>query len=330
MKSIKLYIQMICLAVVFTNCGKAELKAAVPESEPEKKKDFKVVGYVFANSDLAAVAATIDFSKLTHLNIAFINPDAKGVFAPVNGLPELVKKAHSNNVKVLSALAGGDPPQYLKDLLRPEKRAVLVDGLMQLTRTYNLDGIDVDLEGDFVNADYEAFVVALSAGLKAEAKLMTAAVATWNSAAYTDKAIKLFDFINMMSYDQTGPWRKDNPGPHSTYEAAEIDFAHWNVNRSIPANKLVLGLPFYAYGFGPDIQESLTYGELVTRYPGTEKEDFWVVSGKGSFFYNGMPTIKKKVELALKKKMAGVMIWHVSGDAQGPLSLLTAINDTVK
>lgn len=330
MKSIKLYARLICLAVLFTNCGKAEVKASAAEQEPQKIKDFKVVGYVFANSNLAAVAATIDFSKLTHLNVAFINPDANGVFAPVNGLSELVKKAHGNNVKVLSALAGGDPPPYLKDLLRPEKRAGLVDGLIQLTRTYNLDGIDVDLEGDFVNSDYEAFVVALSAGLKAEAKLMTAAVATWNSAAYSDKAIKLFDFINVMSYDQTGPWRKDNPGPHSTYEAAEIDFTHWNVARSIPANQLVLGLPFYAYGFGADIQESITYGELLAAYPGTEKEDFWVVPGKGTFFYNGMPTIKKKVGLALKKKMGGVMIWQISGDAQGPLSLLTAINDTVK
>lgn len=330
MKSIKLYIPLICLVLLFTNCGKAEVKPAMPEPQGQGKKDFKVVGYVFANSNLAAVAATIDFNKLTHLNVAFINPDANGVFAPVDGLSELVKKAHSNNVKVLSALAGGDPPPYLKDLLKAEKRTVLVDGLIQLTRTYNLDGIDVDLEGDFVNADYEAFVVALSAGLKAEAKLMTAAVATWNSAAYSDKAIQLFDFINIMSYDQTGPWRKDNPGPHATYEAAEAEFAHWNVKRSMPAHKLILGLPFYGYGFGPDIQESITFGELVATYPGTEKEDFWVVSGKGSFFYNGIPTIKKKVELALKKKMGGVMIWQIAGDAKGSYSLLTAINDTVK
>lgn len=330
MKNIKVFIHLFFLSLLFIGCGKTASMASEQEKDQVIKKDFKVVGYVFAASNLDAAAEKIDFSKITHLNIAFINPDAAGVFAPVSGLISLVKKAHENNVKVLAALAGGDPPPHLKDLIKPAARKMLVDGLLLLTQTYGLDGIDVDLEGDFVNGDFEGFVTDLSAALKKENKLMTAAVATWNSAAYSDKAIRLFDLINIMSYDQTGPWRKDNPGPHSTYEAAEADFNHWHITRSIAANKLVLGLPFYAYGFGADIPESMSYGELVSTYPGTQQEDFWVVSGKGTFFYNGIPTIRKKVAFALKNKMGGVMIWQILGDAQGQYSLLAAINSEIK
>lgn len=331
MKHIKLFFQLICFSLMLTGCSKTPVKAAAPETkkeEPQKEepKHFKVIGYLFAGGDLLAASAKIDLSKITHLNIAFINPDASGAFAPVAGLAELVKKAHQQQVKVIAAIAGGDPPQYLKEMLKPDRRKTLIDGLIQLTRTYNLDGIDVDLEGDFVNENYEAFVVDLSAALKKESKLMTAAVATWNSAAYSSKAIVLFDLINIMSYDQTGPWRKDKPGPHSTYEAAETDFNHWNVSRAIPAERLVLGLPFYAYGFGTDIPESLTYGEIILRYPGAEKVDLWELPGKGTFYYNGWPTIKKKLSYALQMKAGGVMIWQLLGDAQGDLSLLTAIH----
>ncbi|RZL18938.1 MAG: hypothetical protein EOO89_04800, partial [Pedobacter sp.] len=320
MRKAKFLLRLVLLAMLMTGCNKKNVKAT--ESGPQDtKSDFKVVGYMFADGDLLAKSAKVDFSKITHLIIAFINPDAAGNFAPISGLQALAKKAHDNNVKILSALAGGNPPQHLKELIKPANRRKLVEALTQLTRTYDLDGIDVDLEGDFVNEHYEAFVVDLSAALKKEGKIMTAAVATWNSAAYSNKAIALFDLINIMSYDQTGPWRKDQPGPHSTYEAAETDFAHWNINRGIAAEKLVLGLPFYAYGFGSDIREDMSYGELVAAYPGSEKVDQWELPGKGTFYYNGLPTIQKKVAYAIKKKAGGVMIWQLLGDATGELSL---------
>lgn len=324
------FVKLLFLAVVLSGCGKSNAAAGEPEAEQGVRKDFKVVGYMFASGDLLAASAKIDFSKITHLNIAFINPDASGSFAPVNGLQELVKKAHDHQVKVLSALGGGNPPQHLKDLIKPAKKKILIDALVQLVKTYNLDGLDVDLEGDFVNGDYEGFMLDLSAALKKESKLMTAAVATWNSAAYSDKAIALLDLVNIMSYDHTGPWRKDQPGPHATYEQAEADFGHWNTVRSIPSEKLILGLPFYAYGFGPDIQESINYGDLASLYPGSEKTDSWELPGKGTYYYNGLPTIKKKVAYALQKKAGGVMIWQLMGDATGELSLLKAINDGMK
>jgi chitinase len=330
MKKLKLILLIICVSLELTACSKSEAVLPVIDSVVTKKKDFKVIGYLFARGDLLALSEQTDYSKITHLNIAFINPDSSGAFAAVPNLQILVKKAHDNGVKVISALGGGNPPAYLKDYLKPEKRKILIDGLMQLLKSNELDGVDVDLEGEFVNENYEAFVTELSARLQAEKKIMTAAVATWNSPAYSDKALALFDLINIMSYDHTGPWRKDQPGPHSTYAQALEDYSHWNTNRKIPSARLILGLPFYAYGFGTDIREDMNYGELVATYPGAEKLDQMELPGKGTFYYNGMPTIKKKVAYAIQNKMGGVMIWQLAGDAKGELSLLNVIHNEIK
>ncbi len=55
-----------------------------------------------------------------------------------------------------------------------------------------------------------------------------------------------------MSYDHTGPWRPEKPGPHAPYEEAQAALAYFGVDRKIPKDKLVLGVPFYGYGFGPE------------------------------------------------------------------------------
>ena len=46
-------------------------------------------------------------------------------------------------------------------------------------------------------------------------------------------------------------------------------------------------------------------------------------------YYNGMPTIERKTELAMDKA-SGVMIWQVLGDAQGKKSLIKRINKIAK
>ena len=46
-------------------------------------------------------------------------------------------------------------------------------------------------------------------------------------------------------------------------------------------------------------------------------------------YYNGIPTIARKTELAMDKA-SGVMIWQVLGDARGKKSLLKRINKVAK
>lgn len=325
---LKIIFNLWLVLLALTSCSKA--KSAV-DIEPENNAGkFKVVGYMFAYGDLDVAAAKLDFDKITHLNVAFINPDETGKFTAPEGLVGVINRAHAKNVKVLFSLAGADAPAHLKELIKPVNMPNLVNNMADFVQLYNLDGIDVDLEGDFINQNYEAFIVALHAKLNPKNKLLTAAVATWNGNDISDKALALFDFINIMAYDHTGPWNKSIPGPHSSYEGAVKDYNYWFTNRKMLADKLVLGVPFYGHGFGNDIKDSYTYREIVATYPGAQLLDVFEVPQKGTIYYNGIPTIRRKVDFVNEKKAGGIMIWQLFGDADGEHSLLSVIHQTKK
>jgi GH18 family chitinase len=138
--------------------------------------------------------------------------------------------------------------------------------------------------------------------------------------------------MNVMSYDRTGPWRPEKPGPHSTYAHAEEDLAYFTNQRNIPKEKLTLGVPFYGYGYGPEITSkaiSMDYNQIVATYKGAERVDEWKMPDGKMLYYNGIPTIKMKTALA-SSRASGIMIWQVLGDAPRKKSLLRAISDSAK
>jgi GH18 family chitinase len=291
---------------------------------------FKVVGYYSLRS---AMEGTKDapFKRLTHINLWFLNPDTLGNFTQdLSALQPFITKAHRKNVKVLFSIGGGSKhPQYRK-LLQDEHRALFISNLMAVALKSNVDGIDVDLEGSDIDENYEKFIVELATALRAHNKLITAAIAVYYKDQLTDNALSQYDFMNVMSYDRTGPWRPEKPGPHSAYEHAVEDLEYFSTVRNIPKEKLTLGVPFYGYGYGPELTSpaiSMNFGEIVSSYKGSEKVDEWKRSDGKIIYYNGIPTIRKKTQLA-KEKAGGVMIWQVRGDAKGSKSLLRTINKT--
>ena len=308
-------------------CSKNDTKANTG-TDPVKGS-FHVVGYIPRGVDLSGQATLPDFGKITHLNIAFMNPDSTGVFPVDAGVNTLTALAHAKGVSVLLSIGGGNPPGYLKNLLSGSHQAALVQALVALTAQVGCDGIDVDLEGDFIDGNYESFVKSLATALRAKKKLMTAAIATAYADSYTNTALAQFDFVNIMSYDKTGPWNPANPGPHAPYSMAVDDLAYWTGARGLAVAKVTLGLPFYGYGFGTNAPESMSYGDIVSQYPAAWNSDQLTVAGGGIVYYNGAATIKAKTTLALQKA-GGVMIWQLLQDAVGEKSLLTAIDSVIK
>lgn len=289
---------------------------------------FRVVGYIRNQRRVATTIKNLDLSKVTHLNIAFVNPDSAGNFLVTPGLKDITALAHKNGVKVLLSIGGGTPHKALPGFLYGDKQAAFIATLVQLTADYGADGVDVDLEGGLIDKNYEGFVLKLAASLKAKNKLITAAIATVYADNYSDKALAQFDFINVMCYDKTGPWNPKKPGPHAPYDMAADDMTYWNNKRGIAKEKLTLGVPFYGYGFGDNAPESIAYQQIVDQYPGAEDADEVKVAGGGTIYYNGAATIKAKTQLALKSA-GGIMIWQLLQDAKGERSLLGLINRTI-
>ncbi len=305
------------------------LSSCTKSQSANDKSTFKIVGYYSLKSAMTDSLKNVPFDELTHINLWFLNPDTLGNFMEsFSTLAPFINQAHSKNVKVLASIGGGSSHPYYHFLLKDDKRQMFINNLIYLVIKYNLDGIDVDLEGSDIDENYESFVVDLSAALKAKNKLITAAIAVYYKDALSDKALARYDFVNIMSYDRTGPWQPEKPGPHSTYANAVEDLEYFGVERNIPKERMTLGVPFYGYGFGPQLTSpaiSMDYRQIITDFPEAESADEFNMPGGKILYYNGINTIKQKTALA-KEKASGIMIWQVQGDAGGAHSLLQAIN----
>ena len=318
----------------------------------------KVVGYIPASKGLRAVTDRTDFTKLTHLNLAFANPNAAGVL--LNGrnpvcmdgatgadIDYVVSRAHAAGVKVLVSVAGGVVPTRecgtdWASMLTPARRGTIVNNLLQFVNTFNLDGIDIDIEGGLLDGadragNYTPFIQALRSGL-ASGKLLTAATASYVGGMVPVSSFPYFDFITLMSYDTVGPGWGTAGAEHSTLAKAESDIALW-VDRNLPKEKIILGVPFYGYGFGGfdrDLEDGVNgsgyaFSEIVGLSASNSQNDLIGVACAGCSYitYNGIPTIRAKTRLALAQT-GGVMIWELAHDGAGAYSLLNVIDTEIR
>ena len=243
----KLRVNLLLLAIVL-------LSSSVKGQPAKDKSKFKVVGYYSLQSAMTDTLSKVPFDKVTHINLWFLNPDTMGNFTQdFSLLQPFINAAHAKNVKLLASIGGGSAHPYYHALLMDDKRATFIANLISVVTKYNLDGIDVDLEGGDIDENYEKFVVDLASALRSKNKMITAAIAVYYKDKLSDKALAQYDFVNVMSYDRTGSWRPEKPGPHSTYAHAVEDLDYFGIERKIPKEKIVLGVPFYGYGFGPEL-----------------------------------------------------------------------------
>ena len=292
--------------------------------------ESKVVAYVPNWVDLEALAESIDYAKLTHINIAFENPtNAAGDLSFNNKNEVLIAKARAKGVKVLVSIGGGSASgdkellaRYF-DLLSDAKRAAFAARLADYVSLHRFDGLDVDIEGPSINGDYGAFIHELATVLKPKGKLLTAALSKgYGGSKVPDSVFGDFDFVNIMAYDGAGYWDKNSPGQHSSLEFAKSNVAYW-LGRGLPKSKAVLGVPFYGYGFGEAFRKrDYPYSAIVAAFPGAENAD----EAGSTIWYNGLPTIRAKARYVVEQGLGGVMIWSLDYDVKGERSLLAAIH----
>jgi GH18 family chitinase len=319
-------LSILFFATIFLSCtgqqGQKDQDAYIPDQR------FKVVGYLMgSNFDKIDL---LELDRLTHLNLAFANPDQQGNLVFGNGidLKPVVSKGHGLGLKVFVSLAGGGRPDTTiwKSVLDPANRTAFISNILSFVETNNLDGVDVDIEWNLlptIDSLYTPFVVELRKALHEKGKSITTALgATDLHPAVTQQSLEAYDFINVMVYDKTGSWRPDDIGPHSPYSYAEEAMAYWIEERGIPADRIILGVPFYGFDFTPPAQY-ISYRNLIKEDPANAYRD-----SVDSKYFNGITTIVKKTELA-KKELGGIMIWEISQDTLGHMSLLRAIDQTL-
>jgi chitinase len=279
---------------------------------------FRSVGYL---PSWAGSVNSVQYSKLTHINYAFVLPNSNGSLQAVPDtakLSSLVSLAHSNGVKVSLSIGGwndGNDSAFESLAGNSGARTTFVNAVVSVVTQYNLDGVDIDWEypdpGTSGN-NYTALMSALSTAMHSRGKLLTAAVVSeGNTANGVQPAVFGYvDFLNIMAYD--------GGSPHANYDWSIAAANFWK-SRGLPASKTVLGVPFYSRpGY-------YTYSQLVAMNANNANLDCVTVSGAQQC-YNGIPTIKRKTQWAVANA-GGIMNWELSQDTTGSTSLVTAIFD---
>lgn len=165
-----------------------------------------------------------------------------------------VDQAHKMGYKVWATIQSFTP-SISKQVVHNEAVANhVISKLKELVQAYNLDGINIDFENmDPADKDlYTRFVEkavkqlhTVGATVSVDITRRTSSPTNWWSACYDRTGLaKVADYIILMSYDQHSSSSKTN-GP-----VASIGWVENSVQitlEEVPANKLLIGIPLYAY-----------------------------------------------------------------------------------
>ncbi|KAJ2015049.1 hypothetical protein GGI06_003400 [Coemansia sp. S85] len=223
-------------------------------------------------------SATVDWSKYTHVNIAFSIPRQDGTFTFEDDwvLPQMISQVRAGGAKVLMSVGGWTGSNYFSPIMKnPSARSTLISSMVNYVKSNGLDGIDIDWEypgrlGNTCNIYDEAndtpnflkfledLRAAFDAAFGAKQKLITLAVRVQpfdvNGAPSRDVAAfaKVVDYANLMQYDINGGWNTKT-GPNAPFnfqqgEGLQVSFVSaiddW-VGAGFPANQLTAGIGFY-------------------------------------------------------------------------------------
>lgn len=325
---------MLALFALLLSCFAASsprTDAARPSAE-----SFKTVAY-YPSWRPDSQRQKLQYDKLTHIIYAFAIPTADGTLRPLEnaaGAQALIREAHAHGVKVLLAVGGWSYQNIpLEDTFAAatdtaQKRASFTEAIVSMCDQYGFDGVDMDWEYPRTSGtyrQYEDLMLRLKARLQPAGKLLTTAVPGGvslsgtpyaSSMAFTDTVLQTVDWVNVMAYDA-------NNTNHSPYDYAVHAANYWRYTRALPAEKVVLGVPFYTR------PGSISYESLLKADPKAGLSDTITYNGQ-TVWYNGPATIAAKTQYALEH-LGGVMIWEITQDtADASKSLLSVIHETVQ
>jgi chitinase len=316
----------LSLAVLIAALGSIDSCITVYAASTPESTHPRLIGYLpgYTGVSYTNYAQKINFSGITHLNLAFGNPPkCDGACTSISKMDfsikgqtdadvmAIVRAAHAAKVKVLLSIGGGGGDQLILPFYNAGLSDQLVGSLDKYLRAHDLDGVDVDIEDPSnMGAPFAKFVDVLVATLHPEGKLVTAAVAKYLQDSMPDSALHQFDFINVMVY--------------SSYAQAVTALDFYSIQKKVSPNQIVLGVPFFGSNTSDTKEED--YQTLLSAYPNAWKVDS---VGGGSldngqnFTYVGEDTMAK--ETLLSRKYGGIMIWEMMADALAPHSLLAVI-----
>lgn len=295
-----------------------------------EKTPFRIIGYL--PTYRFSAFETLEVEKLTHLNIAFAQATPQGTLTLKGDFPYIIQGAKWRNpdIKVMASLAGGALTSTelaaWKKYMSPANCHQFVHEIINFVHEHGFDGIDVDLEGNHINSDYPNFTKILSDSARHyNLEISAAFPAIKRGPVLSTMEYDVFDFINIMAYDNAGPWQPTVIKQHSSYDFALKSLNFWALECKVPPEKLVLGMPCYGYDFAAKPVRGKMFSAIIKDARELAFDDNFYKT-----YYNSIPTIIEKTRLA-RERCSGVMLWELGQDAlaeNGDLSLLHYVHRT--
>jgi chitinase len=340
---------------------------------PEK---FEVTGYVFTRQ-MPLAPGQVDPKKLTRINYAFANIQGGrmvlGATADAQNLALLTAMRRENpRLTVLVSVGGWLWSTNFSDMVQTEEsRQVFEDSVMEFLAQYNLDGLDIDWEypgmpgagHPFRAEDKQNFTALLrelrgrfDAYVRRTGRRLYLTVAMGSSddvIAHTEmrKVARYVDTVNLMTYDYYEAGSDPTTGHHAPLyanpadpkKASSDDSVKAYEKAGVPAEKILLGVPFYGREWGevPDQNHGLfqpgkavhganaQYSTIATDMLGHGFTRYWDAVANAPYLYNAgqqifvsyedPESLKVKCKYIRDHKLGGMMFWEYSGDATGAL-----------
>jgi chitinase len=322
------------------------------------------INYAFINISDAGECVLGDEWADTQFPYPDDQKDAK-LLGNFNQLQKL-KAAHPQ-LQTLISVGGWTWSGKFSDVaLTDESRKKFAASCVKFMTDYGFDGIDVDweypagggLSGNKERPEDPANFVLLMAELRTQLEaqtkidgkhhLLTIAVgADPKKITPIDwKAVHpSLDFINVMAYDFAGSWSTKTGFNAPLYETPGADPGSADtamktyLAAGIPADKLVLGVPFYGrgwkevkdvndglfqpYGDIPGTEGSFNYSELASFWIGHSDRHWndaakvpWLFIPKTGMMisYDDAESLTAKTAYVKEHQLGGIMIWELVGD----------------
>lgn len=299
------------------------------------------------------------------------NQPLKGHF---NQLKKL-KKLHPN-LKMTVSIGGANEQNTARLKLAaatPESRTAFVASFVNTFLKGNLPGQPagtaagifdgVDLDWEFPQASDKVNLTALVLEFRKQLDALQAQtgkyyeMTAWvpaneaNAVHWENAMLAKFDFLIVQGYDLHGSWEKttnfssalDTVDKTKTWWTCARAIKAWT-DKGVPANKLVLGVPFYGHSWTnvgstnnglwqPGVPQSPVIYRLAKAKPGTvfrkPTMGAWKYDAAGKFFYSfdDAGVMAEKVAWVISKGLLGVSTWELSQDSNG--ELIKALKDAL-
>ncbi|PYI53736.1 glycosyl hydrolase family 18 protein [Paenibacillus flagellatus] len=367
--------QFVTRTGVFLVDNKADQPSG-PDWEPaDRPPANRIVGYFAAWSTYGSfdVANDLDASRLTHLNYAFadIGQDLKvkmgdPVQDPKNFEALAKLKAKYPHLKTLVSVGGWTwSGQFSAAAATEQSRTIFAESAVDFMVRHGFDGVDLDWEYPVVGggpgttpnpADRDHYPLLLAEvrekldergrqdGKRYLLTIAGGATASFAHNAQLGVSQQYLDYVQIMTYDIHGTWetRADFNAPlfdanGETYSVDKGVQAY--LDAGVPADKLVMGVPFYGYKykvssaannglrqpFTATGSGSVTYDSIVgqkltengyVRYWHEGSKVPYLFNPAESVFisYDDEQSIGLKADYIRDRELGGAMIWELSQD----------------